>query len=188
MSDFALVARPYAQAVFELAAADGGYAGWSALLETAATVVSDVKVAQLISQPDVAPADMAVVVADTCVAALGEEGPLAGGADSYGRNLLRLLAENRRLAALPDIAARFESLRAEAEGQVDVTVTAASELSDDLKSRLTKALESRLGRTVRLTCEVDENLIGGARIQADDLVIDGAVSSNLARLASALTN
>jgi F-type H+-transporting ATPase subunit delta len=188
MSDFAIVARPYAQAVFELAKQNGDFSGWSALLETAASVVADEAVARLITQPAVAQQELAATVAGICESSLGNEGPLAGGANSYGRNLLKLLAENRRLASLPDIAARYELLRAEAQGQIDVTVTSASELDDGLRDRLSAALEKRLGRTVRLSCVVDENLIGGAQIRADDLVIDGAVSSNLARLTTALTN
>ena len=50
------------------------------------------------------------------------------------------------------------------------------------------ALKQRFGRDVRLRFEQDENLIGGARLQADDHIIDGSVRTRLAKLASALVN
>jgi F-type H+-transporting ATPase subunit delta len=50
------------------------------------------------------------------------------------------------------------------------------------------ALKTRFGRDVRLHFVLDESLIGGARLQADDHVIDGSVTTRLAKLASALVH
>jgi F-type H+-transporting ATPase subunit delta len=116
-------------------------------------------------------------------------GHVAPGADTDKiMNLLKLLAENRRLPYLPDIANAYDSLKAEIENRIEVTLVAASAVDDAQQAKLVDALKRRFGRDVTLTFRLDENLIGGARLQADDLVIDGSVSAGLAKLASTLTN
>ena len=103
-------------------------------------------------------------------------------ASAAGKNLLQLLAENDRLTALPEIAAQFDALKAEAENKVKVTVTAATPVDAAIAEQIKKALQQKLGRAVELTLEVDASLIGGAIIQADDMVIDGSVRTRLQRL------
>ena len=103
-------------------------------------------------------------------------------------NLIKLLAENGRLVALPDIASAYDSLKAEVENRVEVTLIAASPVDDAQQAKIVEALKKRFGRDVSLTFELDENLIGGARLQADDLVIDGSVSAGLEKLATTLAN
>ena len=99
-------------------------------------------------------------------------------------NFLRSLAANRRLGFLPEIAGRFEQLRAEAERTIDVTVTSAIELSAEQRERFASAMRKRLNREVHLHCEIDPTLVGGAVIRADDLVIDGSVRAGLMQLAA----
>ena len=111
-----------------------------------------------------------------------------GSSSEQVSNLMRLLAENRRLVALPAIARAFERFRAEAQNVVDVVLTAASPVDEERQQRIAAALKTRLGRDVNLRFQQDENLIGGARLTADDLVIDGSVRTGLAKLATALTN
>ena len=104
--------------------------------------------------------------------------------DPEAQNLLRSLSANRRLSYLPEIAAHFERLRAEAERTLDVTVTSAIELSSEQRERFAAAMRKRLNREVHLHCEIDPTLIGGAVIRADDLVIDGSVRAGLTQLAA----
>ena len=99
---------------------------------------------------------------------------------------MRLLAENDRLTVLPEIAAQFDALKADAENKVNVTVTAATAVDKTLAEQIKKALEAKLGRTVELSLAVDPSLIGGAIIQADDMVIDGSVRTRLQRLTEKL--
>jgi F-type H+-transporting ATPase subunit delta len=112
-------------------------------------------------------------------------GEIKGGellASSAGKNLLKLLSENDRLTALPEIAAQFDELKAEAENKVKVTVTAATQVDAAIAEQIKKALQQKLGRAVELKLAVDASLIGGAIIQADDMVIDGSVRTRLQRL------
>ena len=102
------------------------------------------------------------------------------------RNLLMMLADNGRLGVLPEIAAAYETLRAEAEGRIEVEVRSAEPISDAMRASLKSALERRLQRAVELENVIDPSLIGGAIIRAGDLVIDGSVHGRLQGLASAL--
>ena len=56
------------------------------------------------------------------------------------------------------------------------------------QARIVEALKKRFGRDINLHFKLDENLIGGARLQADDLVIDGSIRTGLDKLSSTLTN
>jgi F-type H+-transporting ATPase subunit delta len=126
----------------------------------------------------VSPADLVGLIAE-----------IAGNAlDAQGSNFLKTLAENRRLGLLPEIAAMYEQLRAEVENIADVQVTSAVPLDEAQRQRLTTALKKRLNRDVRLHCDVDASLVGGAVVRSGDLVIDGSLKGRLERLASAITN
>ena len=178
MADRATIARPYARAAFAHAQATKDFASWSKLLGAAATAAADPRVARLIGNPHVTGEELVELLGGLSKQAAGEG----------GQNFLRTLAENRRLALLPEIAAQFERLRADVEGLVDVTVIAAREIAAPQQSSLEAALAKRLGREVRMHTRIDESLLGGAIVQAGDLVIDGSLKGRLERLGSALQN
>ena len=178
MADRATIARPYARAAFRHAQATREVASWSKLLAAAAQGASDPRVARLIGNPH--------VTNDELVDLLGGLSKHAAG--EAGKNFLRALAANRRLALLPQIAAQFEKLRADTEGVVDVEVIAAREIAAPQEKRLQAALAKRLGRQVRMHTQIDESLIGGAIVRAGDLVIDGSLRGRLERLGTALQN
>src|SRR5690606_28414487 len=104
---------------------------------------------------------------------------------SFGR-FLALLADNGRLALLPEIAGLYEELRAEAERVVKARVTSAAELPAGELDKLKEALRRRFGRDVEVETAVDPALIGGAVIDAGDVVIDGSLRGKLERLQGAL--
>jgi F-type H+-transporting ATPase subunit delta len=175
MAERITIARPYAKAVFQLAQQAGRLPQWSAALHACAEIVVDPRVHALLSHPGVSAAELAELVTGVAGAQLDEQ----------ARNLIATLAANRRLSYLPEIAARYEQLRADAERTVEVTVTSAVELSAEQRAAYTTALSRRLGRQVRLHCETDPSLLGGAVVRADDLVIDGSVRAALSQLAAA---
>jgi F-type H+-transporting ATPase subunit delta len=177
MADKLTIARPYARAAFEEARGAERLAPWSESLKVAAQVVQDARVANLLGNPHVTPEELAQLV-------IGIAGPDLG---EHGANFVRTLADNRRLAYLPEIAAQFDTLKDAAQGVADVTVTSATVLDETLQRKLTQALEKRLKRKVRLHCAVDPHLIGGAILRAGDLVIDGSLSTRLERIAHELT-
>jgi F-type H+-transporting ATPase subunit delta len=111
---------------------------------------------------------------------------VGGKASQIAQNFIRLLVENERLLVLPEISAQFEVLRAEAEKSVDVVVTSAYDLSDAQKQKVVAALKVKMGREIKLSCEVDRELLGGIVIRAGDKVIDGSARTRLTELAVAL--
>ena len=178
MAERATIARPYARAAFAHAQASKDLAAWSKLLGSAAVAAADPRVARLIGNPHVTGEELVDLLGGLSMQAAGE----------HGRNFLRALAENRRLALLPEIAAQFEKLRAETENVVDVEVIAAREIAAPQEKRLAAALKKRLGREVRMHTRIDQSLLGGAIVRAGDLVIDGSLKGRLERLGSALRN
>ena len=173
MAEKATIARPYAKAAFESARQHSAAERWSTVLATASSVVQDERVARLLSSPRVKPEQLSGMVAEI----------VGGDLDEQTRNFLATLASNRRLALLPEIASMYEALRAEAENTADVQVVSAVDLSEAQKQRLAAALKQRLKREVRLHCEVDASLVGGAIVRAGDFVIDGSLKARLDRLA-----
>jgi F-type H+-transporting ATPase subunit delta len=182
MADVSTVARPYAKALFDLATAQRKLAAWSDALGAAAAVVSDEAAERALANPALDDRTRVELVASVAAAIKGGELLSAG----EGKNLLSLLAENNRLAALPEIAAQFDALKAQAENKVNVTVTAAIPVDGALADKIKTALQQKLGRAVELTLEVDASLIGGAIIRADDMVIDGSVRTRLQQLTDKL--
>ena len=177
MAERITTARPYAKAIFALARKTNSLASVAATLTRAAEVVADPRVHALLGSPHVTPAQLAELVT----------GVTGAGLDEHGRNFVSLLAQNRRLGFLPEIAALFEQMKSEVENAVDVDVISATALSSDQESRYVAALQKKLGRSVRLHTKVDGSLLGGAVLKAGDLVIDGSIKGRLERLATELT-
>jgi F-type H+-transporting ATPase subunit delta len=177
MADRLTIARPYARAAFEEAQQARQLGPWSDSLRAAAIVVRDPRVEQLLGNPHVTPVQLAQLVAGIAGPQLGE----------HGMNFVHTLADNRRLAYLPEISELFDTFKDAAEGVADVTVTSAAALDAGQQQRIAAALEARLRRKVRLHCELDPQLIGGAVLRAGDLVIDGSLRTRLERIAYELT-
>lgn len=177
MADKSTIARPYARAAFQEAKSGKRLTEWARALQTGAAVVQDERVERLLDHPQVTPAELSSIVADLA-------GPQL---DELGRNFVQTLADNRRLAYLPEISKIFDELKDAEEGVVDVTVTSAAALDDQQRRTLSDALAKKLKREVRLHCEIDAQLIGGAVLRAGDLVIDGSLRSRLNRIAYELT-
>jgi len=176
VAERATIARPYAKAAFEYARAANALAAWSEGLKVAAEIVADPRVAPLTKSPAWSAADLVGLITDVAGAKL----------DAGMQNFVRVLAENRRLLLLPEIAARYEILRSAVENTVDVDVVSAVPLDAAQADRLSAALSTRLKRKVRMQNAVDATLLGGAVVRAGDLVIDGSLKGRLQRLATEL--
>jgi F-type H+-transporting ATPase subunit delta len=172
----AILARPYARAVFQRAQEHDALGGWSETLELLSAIAGDERVARVLRAPRVPAERRAELIRSIAGKHL----------DESGDNFVRLLAANGRLPLLPEIRDQFEALRAEAEGRIDARVISAGKLDDKQQKRIADALKKRFEREVRLHCETDESLLGGAIIRAGDRVIDGSLRGRLQRLGSRL--
>ncbi len=176
MAEAATIARPYAKAAFMAARDAKALPAWSKALHLSAGLIGDPSIADLLTHPK-----MTVDQLVSMFAGLGGD-----AVDAQWQNFARLLARNKRLGVLPQIAAQYEILRAQYENELDVQVTSAVAMNADQQGKLASALKKRFKRDVRLTLGVDPNLLGGAVIRAGDLVIDGSINGRLQRLASEL--
>ncbi len=183
MAENITIARPYARAAFELAAETGKLEAWSQSLEAAASAVAEPDFQSMLGSPYVSPGQLADLLGDVVTRTLGEH---LGDVELQAGNLFRVMAENGRLHLLSAVSRLFAELRAEKENVLDVRLVSATPVSEVLKLKFTSVLERKLGRKVRLQCDVDGSLIGGAVIQADDTVIDGSLRGRLNKLAGAM--
>lgn len=178
MAEITTVARPYAKAAFQYAQAKSQLGAWSEMLGLLAGVVSDADFHALLVKPELSAGEQADVLLKVCGDKLNAD----------VSNFVRQLAGNKRLDALPAISALFDTLRAEAEGALDVDVTAAYALDERQQQALAATLSRKLSRQVNLSCQVDAGLIGGALIRAGDLVIDASVRGKLGKLGATLNS
>ena len=174
MAEKQTLARPYAEAVFELAKGSNALKPWSGMLALIAAVAADENMQRLAADPRVDRGRFRDLFLDVCSKNL----------DEAGANFVRLLVENRRLNLMPEIVAQYETLKAEAEARIEATVVSAFALEPGQMKSLSEALKRRLGREVNITAQVDKTLLGGIVIRAGDLVIDGSVRGRLADLAT----
>jgi len=170
------IARPYAEAAFRLADAEGKLAEWSAAIANLAAVAGDARVRTAIDDPNLPAARVAGLIIAI----------LAGKLTAEIENFVRVLAENGRLGVLADIRAQYEVLKNEREGVVDAEIHTAFELDPAQVADLVSRLEKRTARKVNARVTVDKSLIGGVKIVIGDQVIDGSARAQLDALETAL--
>jgi F-type H+-transporting ATPase subunit delta len=188
MAELITVARPYARAAFESASAAASLPAWSDFLARAAALVRDEQLAPLIGNPRV-PSEQLIGLLLELAGTPAAARPAAATAQHLREeqaNFLALLAHNRRLRLLPEVATQYEVLRAEAENIADVEVVSARELTAEQSAKLKAALERRLGHAVRLHARVDPALLGGAVVHYGDFVVDGSLRRRVERLGGEL--
>jgi F-type H+-transporting ATPase subunit delta len=176
MSSALTLARPYARAAFELAREHGDLSNWAERLAFAAQVASDPAVVALFGNPRISRKELASLFL-----------PQAANADSDFGRFIGLLVENGRLPVLPEIGALFEQLKLESESRLKVRLRAAVKVEPAELEKISAALKRRFNRDIELTQSIDPKMIGGAVIDAGDVVIDGSVSGRLARLEQAIS-
>jgi F-type H+-transporting ATPase subunit delta len=176
MSDFTTAARPYANAVFDLASEANSLDSWSDALANLAMVVADQQVADMLTSPDLGREDKGRMVLEV----LGDK------LDDKQQNLVKLMAENGRLGLMADVRDQFEIARAKAENKIEAEVVSAFELTSEQTEQLASTLKNKLGCDITLTTSVDPSLIGGVVVKAGDTIIDASMKSQLDSLALSL--
>jgi F-type H+-transporting ATPase subunit delta len=175
MAESLTIARPYAEAAFKLALEGNVLPSWSDALSRLATVVGTDEARELIGNPQLTDSQVAFVVADA-----------AGQLGAEQRNLVQVLADNERLAVLPEIAALFDELRNAHEGVLDAQIASAYPLVQQQVDDIVATLAQKYGKQIKATVHVDADLIGGVSIRIGDEVIDASVRGKLAQMAGAL--
>ncbi|SHI23789.1 F0F1 ATP synthase subunit delta [Ferrimonas marina] len=175
MSELTTIARPYAKAAFDFAVEKQAVDQWAQMLAFLAEVAVNDTVADLLSG-QVNPEQLSEIFINVS----GEQ------LDLHGQNLIKVMAENGRLVALPAVATQFALMRDEWLQEVTAEVQSATELDAEQQATIAASLEKRLARKVKLNCSVNPDLIAGVVITTGDMVIDGSVRGKLGRLADKL--
>lgn len=176
MAELAALARPYAEAVFLMAEEKGQIDNWSDALSFLGQVTSDELLQKILNNPKVSKEALQGAMLDICDQQISDE----------GLNLVKLLIKNNRLQLAAEIAEQYEIKKAKKLGLLDVTVTAAFEMSDPEQQALSASLSKSFGKQVKISVKEDASLIGGMIIRAGDKVIDGSLSGQIQQLAKQL--
>ncbi len=175
MAELATIARPYAEALFRVAL-PAKLSAWADILSEMAQVAA-VPDFQVMAHDPRVPRQL---VTDTFLAALKVS------VDAEVKDVVGMLAENGRLALLPEIEHQFRELKNAHESTADAEIVSAFPMDSAQVSELVAALEKKFGRKLKPTVVVDASLIGGVRVTVGDEVLDHSVSARLQRMHTAL--
>jgi F-type H+-transporting ATPase subunit delta len=107
---------------------------------------------------------------------------IVSDADERFLNFLELLAERHRMPALFRIRRIFQSLWAEENKLLPVTVTSATELDEALVQEIGARIEEQTGRRVELSSNVDPDVLGGLMVRVGNMVLDATIRNRLDQL------
>ena len=178
MAELATIARPYAEALFKAAGAEG--TRLKEQMASLASLAADADLRAYADNPNIA----AVQVFDLIAGVALQKG-LAF--DTKLVNLLRTVLDNGRLAALPEIASQFNALVNAQSGVSDALIESAFPLSDSQVAETLRVLEKRFARKLKPSVQVAPELIGGIRVVVGDEVLDTSVRARLEQMKAALT-
>jgi F-type H+-transporting ATPase subunit delta len=177
MAELSTIARPYAQALFDSARAEGTLAAWVDIADELGALTAHPRVAEVAADPK---------LGDTQIFEL-LSGMMKSKLPPNGVNFLRTLIDNGRLTAMPEIARQLRALKNAAEGVADCLIETAFPLNDAQLNELVGALTKRFGLKLKPEVKVDPELIGGVRVAVGDQVLDTSVRSRLQAMKAALT-
>ncbi|KAH7040741.1 ATP synthase delta subunit-domain-containing protein [Microdochium trichocladiopsis] len=155
-----------------------------ALTNLGQVLAKDAKLTSILSTPTLSDADKSAIV--------GELQKQAGVSNETVKNFLETLAENNRLGILPGIVDKFSQIMSAARGEVELKITSAQQLDSKTLSRLETAVSKSqyvgAGKKLKVTNEVNPDVLGGLVVEIGDRTIDLSVSSKIAKLNKLLTD
>jgi F-type H+-transporting ATPase subunit delta len=176
MAELATLARPYAEALFEVASG-GDLQQATRELDALAAVAGNAQLRQFADAPKADPAQVFDLVTSVAGVALSEA----------SKNLLRTVIDNGRLAAMPGIASQFRALAGSRSGIFEAIVESAFPIDASALAELTGALERRFARRLSTSVRIVPALIGGVRVVVGDEVLDTSVKARLEQMRAVLT-
>lgn len=168
------IAARYATAIFELAKEGSALTALEADLDTLETALNDsADLRAVLSSPVYSREDLG-----KAITALSDK----LGLSATTKGALGMMAQNRRLFALPQLIAELRRMIADEKGEITAEVTSATVLTKAQADQLAATLKANVGKTVKLNVAVDENLIGGLIVKVGSKMIDTSIRSKLAAL------
>ena len=167
MSDGTTIARPYAEALFQISLDEGQK--FNDELDYLATVLRDKNLNLYLSNPTVSKDK-------------GKKFVLSLLPENFNqslKNFFELLVDNSRVTFFEEVLQQFHNLENEHNKKLEAKILSAFELLDNQKESIKERLEKKFNKKVVLSCIVDKTLIGGVTISIGDHVIDGSIKRNL---------
>ena len=176
MAELATIARPYAEALFK-AAGVGDQKQFAQQVQALADVAGDAQLRQFADSPKVSAAQVFDLITSVVKTPISEA----------AKNLLRLMIDNGRLAALPEVASQFHSLVNAGSGVSDAVIYSAYAIEPAQLADVVATLEKRFARKLNASVVLAPELIGGIRVVVGDEVLDTSVKARLEQMRVALT-
>ncbi|MBC7717296.1 MAG: F0F1 ATP synthase subunit delta [Pseudorhodobacter sp.] len=175
MAELATLARPYAEALFQVAL-KGNLKQAAVEIDALAEVSANAQLRQFADSPKTTSMQVVNVMTSVVKLTLSEA----------SINLLRTVIDNGRLAALPEIAAQFHVLANARAGVSDAVIYSAFDMSEEQVADVVTSLERRFARKLNASVQVQANLIGGIRVVVGDEVLDTSIKARLEQMKAAL--
>ncbi len=177
MAELSTIARPYAQALFDIAKAEGALGTWVDIADELGALTAHPRVAEVVADPKLGAAQIFELLS----------GLMKSKLPPSGANFLRTLIDNGRLVAMPEVARQLRALKNAAEGVADCLIETAYPLDAAQVNDLVASLTKRFGLKLKPEVKVDPELIGGVRVAVGDHVLDTSVRTRLQAMKAALT-
>ena len=173
-----VVARRYAQALFELLDASTIESTRAALTELGYAIKDSVALRHVVASP--------AFGAEDKIAVLTELGSRLG-CPPVGRTFLGQLVKKNRVGFLPEIAEAFAKLADASKGTQQITVSSAAALPPAEQDRISTRLREMLKRQIDVTFQTDARHLAGVQIHLGSTVVDSTVRGRLQAMQSLLT-
>ncbi|MDA0996989.1 MAG: F0F1 ATP synthase subunit delta [Proteobacteria bacterium] len=172
------LAGRYATALFDLAREEKKLDDVAAdLSQLGAMVAESADLARLIRSPVISRGDQV-----RAMSAIAE----AAGFSKLTGNFVGVVAENRRLFAVPAMIMAYQAMLAESRGQATAEVVSAKPLSDAQRQAVTNALKQAIGTAVQVEERVDESLLGGLVVKVGSRMVDSSLKTKLQQMRLAM--
>ncbi len=175
MAELATLARPYAEAAFQVAS-KGDLRQAIAEMDALAAVAGNAQLQQFADAPKSAASQVHEVITSVVNVPLSDA----------SKNLLRAVIDNGRLSVLPEIAAQFRALVNSRSGVSDAVIYSAFAIQPATLADLVGSLEKRFARKLNAAVQIDADLIGGVRVVVGDEVLDTSVKARLEQMRTSL--
>ncbi|OAA52699.1 ATP synthase F1 delta subunit [Beauveria brongniartii RCEF 3172] len=175
----------YATALYTAAAKSSTLDPTAKALATLGDITDkDPKLNSILAAPTLSAEDKSAIVAELI--------KQAGGGGATVKNFLETLAENNRLGLLQGVCHKFNQIISASRGEVEMTVTSAQPLDNKTLAKLETAVSKSpyvgAGKKLKVTNEVNSDIIGGLVVEVGDRTIDLSVSSRIAKMNKVLTD
>lgn len=179
--ELSTIAKPYAQAIFEIAEQSNSVLVWSDFLAAATVIMADKNTKTFIASPSKSKNQKFDLISALIAKMTSKD------LSKQEAAFINLVLNNDRSSAISSIANAFESTVSNANKSKNFKVISAYELSEAEQQAIVNDLTSKHKTTVSVETEIDVALKGGVIIKEGDKVIDTSIKAKVDALSVSLS-